>query len=94
MAFAENLAAFFQAADFSVSATFGAETAQVILDAPGEVVLGQAVSADYSILYPATQFAALKHASSITVDGIAYIVREGPFTVDDGKLKRATLSKV
>lgn len=95
MALSEDFAQFFDTDGFAVTATFGAQTAQVILDAPGESLLGDRIaSSDYSITYRADQFNApsLKNGDSLTVDGANYKVRSLN-TLDDGKLMRAWLSK-
>ena len=93
MSFSENLAAFFSAADFAVSATFGAQTAQVLLDTPDQETLdGRAVSREYAITYRADQLTGLTTGNAVTVDGAAYTVREAR-AMEDGKVMRATLSK-
>lgn len=90
----EDVDAFFSADAFAVVATLGALTANVILDAPGDSLLGDRVaSSNYSITFPADKLAGIKNADAITVDGVSYKVRD-VFTLDDGKLKRAFLSKV
>ncbi|MGH8569618.1 MAG: head-tail joining protein, partial [Gammaproteobacteria bacterium] len=77
------------------TATFGAQTGQVILDTPDED-LGTgfvgALSREYRITYRADQLTGLVTGSSITVDGIAYTVREVT-ALEDGKIMRATLRK-
>jgi hypothetical protein len=92
MAFAENLAAMF--ADFGVSATYSAVTAKVILDRETQAMFDQmALGEEESITLPAATFAALASGDAITVDAVAYTVREVRL-MDDGKLKRATLRRV
>lgn len=93
MALSDDVAQFFSTDDFAVNATFGAETKPVILDAPGESLLGDRIaSSDYAITYPTTSFAGLKHGDAITVDGVGYKVRSVN-SLDDGKLMRAWLSR-
>ncbi|MGH8521947.1 MAG: head-tail joining protein [Gammaproteobacteria bacterium] len=99
MAFTEDLAVFFSTADFAVTATWtpsggGAQqTAQVILDTPDEELLdGRVLSREYAITYRAGQLTGLKGAELITVDAIAYTVREVG-ALQDGKIMRATLRK-
>lgn len=99
MAFPENLAAFFSTADFAVTATWtpsagGAQqTAQVLLDQPDEEILdGRVFSREYAILYRIDQLIGLKPGEVITVDGIAYTVREAG-ALQDGKILRATMRK-
>lgn len=100
MAFAEDMGAFFSVGDFAVAATFtptdGGPTvsASVILDAPTEDVLGgDALSDEYAITYPATELAGIRAGASGVIAGVSYKVRDVRL-LDDGKLKRAKLSKV
>lgn len=99
MAFTEDMSVFFNTAEFAVQATFspsggGAqESALVILDAPSEPVLGgDSMSTEYAIQYSATDLPSIKRGDSGFVDGIAYKVREVR-TIDDGRIKRAMLSR-
>lgn len=92
--FAESLSAFFAAADFGVTATHGGESAQVILDAPNTDILGgRGMTTEPSILYKTGDLPTLKRGDAIVVDGVNYTVNETPQSVDDGKLRRALLSK-
>jgi len=93
MAFAEDLTEFLSTDDFAVLAVFGSptQTVKVIKDAPG-LQVGDIISDEHSILGTAAELAGLKRGDSITVDGVAYKVRE-PFLQDDGKMKMITLSK-
>lgn len=89
--FAEDLSAFI--ADFGVTATFGALTAQVILDMPDQSILGDLqLTTDYSMTFVSTDLSGLKHGSAITVDGAAYTVREVS-RLDDGRFLKAALKK-
>ncbi len=94
MAFAEDLSQLFRADDgLTVVATAGAQSANVYLQTPTTDILGGVVlTTDYFIVYEATKLTAMTHASSVTVDGVAYTVRNIE-PMDDGKLRRATLSK-
>lgn len=86
-----KLAVFFS--DFAVAASFGAQSAQVLRDAPDEQWLAGAVqSREYAITYAATQLPGLKTGDTLTVDGVSYRVREVS-ALDDGALMRATLTK-
>lgn len=88
---AEDLDVFF--AEFGVTATLGAASAQVLLDMPDQAVLGEMqISADYAITFQATDLAGIKRGDAITVDGTSYTVREVTH-LDDGKLKHATLKR-
>lgn len=59
-----------------------------------ELLGGMVLSPEYSILYPSTQLVGLNSAEAVTVDGIAYTVKEKPKKTGDGTLTRASLSKV
>jgi len=79
--------------DFAVTASFGAQSTQVLRDAPDLELLGDAVlSREYAITYAASQLTGLKTGDTVTVDGVAYKVREVT-SFDDGALMRATLTK-
>ena len=78
---------------FAVSATSGATTAKVILDQPGEVLAnGMVLSTDYTATAKATDFGSLLRGDSITVDSVAYTVREVR-PIDDGLLVEISLQK-
>ena len=96
---AEDLSIFF--ADLSVPAVWnpsagGAQQlADVLFDAPDQVVLGDmlVVSNASEITYPVDKLAGLDENENVTVDGVAYRVRERPRKTDDGRLMKALLSK-
>ncbi len=93
MAFTEDLGAFFSQADFAVALVWGAETANVILDAPDEQFIdGRVLSREYAITYESADLVGLTGGQTVTVDGNAYTVREVT-ALDDGKIMRATLRK-
>ena len=78
---------------FAVSATAGSTTANVILDQPGEVLAnGMVISTDYTATAKAADFGSLLSGDSITVDSVAYTVREVRPT-DDGLLVEISLQK-
>ena len=84
MAFTETLDTFFD--DFGVTCTAGAVTALGILDMPSEVLAGDMVlTTDYSLTAQASDFGSLKYGDSITVNSVAYTVRETRL-IDDGSL--------
>ena len=92
MPFTEDLSVFFSADEFASSATWGALTASVIFNSPAEDVLsGQVVGTDYSVVLPANVWPGIARDASITVTG------RGTFTVrevrpmSDGSLKRLVL---
>jgi len=89
--FPEDLDVFFS--DFGVTAVFGAESAKVLFDYPEMVVAEDyVVTAENTITYKATLFPTLAKGSAITVDGVSYKVNT-VLAAEDGKLKKATLSK-
>ena len=99
MAVSQPIAAFFNV--FGVSATWrppdyaDEETALVIFDAPGELVLnGVAQSVAYAITYPSTVFVGMAEGDPIEVDGANYVVRTQPIAEPgtDGKTMIAVLS--
>jgi hypothetical protein len=89
--FTEDITALF--GDFGVLATYGSLTALVLFDMPDQAVLGDMqLSTDYAMTYPATAFTALKHGDGVTINSVAYTVREIT-RLDDGALKRAALKR-
>jgi hypothetical protein len=79
---------------FGVSATSGATTANVILDEPSQVLAGDMVlSTDYQITAKASDFGTLTAGTSITVNSVAYKVRETRL-IDDGLFCEISLQKV
>lgn len=92
MAFVENLSAFFQ--DFGVTASANGVTTQVIFDSPDENLMGQRVqSAEYTIVFPTGALGNLVYNVAVTVNGVAYKVRQC-HQIEDGNLQRATLEAV
>lgn len=78
---------------FSLTATSGSTTAHVLLDQPTEVIAGDMVlTTDYQITAKAADFGTLVAGDSITVDSVAYVVRETRL-IDDGLLCEITLQK-
>jgi hypothetical protein len=91
MAITEDLSIFL--ADFGVSCTAGAVTANGILDMPSQVISdGMVLSTDYTLTAKATNFGTLIRGDSITVDSVAYTVRE-TMLIDDGKIVQIALQK-
>ena len=90
--FVENLPAFFQ--DFGITATANGYTTLAIFDAPDENVMGQRVqSAEYTITFPTGALGNLTSNVAVTVNGVAYKVRQC-HQIEDGNLQRATLEAV
>ena len=78
---------------FAVSATSGATTANVILDQPSQVLAGDMVlTTDFQITAKTSDFGTLLAGASITVDSVAYTVRETRL-IGDGLLCEISLQK-
>jgi len=91
MALSEDLDIFL--ADFGVSCTAGATTANGILDMPSQVISdGMVLTTDYTLTARASNFGSLIRGDSITVDGTAYTVRE-TMLLDDGKFVQLGIQK-
>ena len=89
--FTEDLSPLF--ADFGMPAQYGSLTATVLLDMPDQQIFGDMqISTEYAITYKSADLAGLKRGDSITVNAVAYSVREVT-KLDDGALLHATLSK-
>ena len=80
-------------ADYGVSATSGSTTGIVIFDLPTQVLSGDMVlSTDYQITAEASDFGSLTAGTSITVNSVAYTVRETRL-IDDGLFCEISLQK-
>jgi hypothetical protein len=91
MALTEDLDIFL--ADFGVSCTAGATTANGILDMPSQVISdGMVLTTDYTLTARASAFGSLIRGDSITVDGASYTVRE-TMLIDDGKFVQLGIQK-
>ena len=91
MALTEDLDIFL--ADFGVSCTAGATTANGILDMPSQVISdGMVLTTDYTLTARTSTFGSLIRGDSITVDGTAYTVRE-TMLLDDGKFVQLGIQK-
>ena len=89
--FTENLDLFL--ADFGVPVVFGQVTGVGILDMPAQVIAdGMVITTDYKLTVRADLFGAMKYGDAVTVNGIAYQVRE-PMLVDDGAFLEVSLSR-
>ena len=90
-ALADDLGVFL--GDYGVSATSGATTANVILDEPTQELVGDLVlSTDYQITAKASDFGTLTAGTSITVNSVAYTVRETRL-INDGLFCEISLQK-
>ena len=93
MAFAEDMSVFFNAAGFAQAATWGALSANVILDAPTEDILGgRSQSNEYLMTLPAASFPGIARGATVQIGLTAYTVREVKL-LDDGALKALSVSK-
>jgi hypothetical protein len=91
MAITEDLDIFL--ADFGVSCTAGAVTANGILDMPSQILSdGMVLSTDYTLTARTSNFGSLIRGNAITVDTVAYTVRE-TMLIDDGKFVQIALQK-
>ena len=79
--------------DFGVSCTSGGTTAKAILEQPDLVLAGnQIVSTDYQLTAKVSDFGTLIAGASITVDSVAYTVRELR-KLDDGIFCEISIQK-
>lgn len=93
MAFAEDLTQFFDAAEFAQAATWGALSANVILDTPTEDQLGgKALGMIFEVTLPTASWPNIARGASVTIAGVSYTVREVRL-LDDGALKKLALQK-
>jgi hypothetical protein len=91
MAITEDLDIFL--ADFGVSCIAGAVTANGILDMPSQILSdGMVLSTDYTLTARTSNFGSLIRGDAITVDSVAYTVRE-TMLIDDGKFVQIALQK-
>lgn len=92
--FAEDLSAFFLTPDFAVTATWGAQTGQVLLDTPTEDILsGRALSVEYTATCRDDQLVGIARGDTLTIVGVAYRVRDVRAT-GAGRIKILTLTKI
>ena len=95
MPFAEDLSVFFSTAEFAHQATWGAQTAAVLLEQPTEDILGgRAQSNEYEVQMPAAEFAGINRGDTISISGVTYRLREKPRLIGDGALKSLLLERV
>ena len=80
-------------ADFGVDCVAGSVTGKGILDMPGQVLAGNMViSTDFMLTAKAADFGDLLYDSEITVNGVAYVVRENRL-IDDGLFCEISLQR-
>jgi hypothetical protein len=80
--------------DFGVTVTANGTTGLGILDMPGEYLHNERViTNEYLLRAETSKFGTLGYNDSITVEGVAYTVREQPLKVDDGTFCLVLLTK-
>lgn len=88
---AENLDLFF--ADFGVSFVAGAVSGMCILDQPGTNILGnQVIEVGYQVIVKSSQFGGLLYGAAVTVNGVAFVVKE-TMPVEDGAFSLISLER-
>jgi hypothetical protein len=93
MAFVEDLSIFL--ADFGLPVVAGATTGLGILDMPGEYLMDERVINDrHVLLAESSKFGSLSYNSSLTHNGLAYRVKEGPLKVGDGAFCAILLERI
>lgn len=95
MTFDDDLSAFFS--DFAVTATWGddpPETAEVILDHPDVLMLGNdCLAADIRMTFRANQLVGIDEGDVVIIDGINYLLRETPASSADGAVMVVSVSR-
>ena len=93
LSFTEDLDAFFDTPGFTVPVVFDLTTGVGYFESPNEIIAdGVVLTTDYAVVVKTSDFSAVTSGSSMTVDGVAYTVRE-PMLLDDGKIMRVMLMK-
>ena len=91
--FQEDLDAFFDTPGFTVPVIFGSTTGVGYFESPNEIIAdGVVLTTDYAVVVKTSDFSTVTNGSALTVDGVAYTVRE-PMLLDDGKIMRVMLMK-
>jgi hypothetical protein len=94
LSFTEDLDAFFDTPGFTVPVVSDSVTSVGYFESPDEIVAdGVLLTTDFSVLVKTSDFSAVASGDSLTVDSVAYTVRE-PMRLDDGKIMRIMLMKV
>ena len=93
LSFTEDLDAFFDTPGFTVPVVFGSTTGVGYFESPNEIIAdGVVLTTDYAEVVKTSEFSAVATNDSMTVEGVAYTVRE-PILLDDGKIMRIMLMK-
>ncbi len=92
MTFGVDLPAFFS--DFAVTATWGSETASVILDRPDELMLGNDVLAgNVQMIWQSGELVGIAEGDAVVIDGDTWELRETPAAAADGVVLRVSVRK-
>lgn len=90
--FGGDLPAFFS--DFAVSATWGSETASVILDRPDELMLGNDVLAgNVQMIFHSDELVGIAEGDTVVIGADTWELRETPAAVADGAMLRVSVRK-
>ncbi len=93
MAFAEDLSVFLNTAEFAVPVVAGAVSGLGILDMPSEIIAdGVVLTTDYKLTCESAKFGSLLHGDAITVNSVAYKVRNVSL-IDDGAFCEIMMQK-
>tara|TARA_Y100000004_G_scaffold190105_1_gene246715 strand:+ start:494 stop:784 length:291 start_codon:yes stop_codon:yes gene_type:complete len=93
ISFTEDLDAFFDTPGFTVPVVFGSTTSVGYFESPTEIIAdGVVLTTDFAVVVKASDFSSVTNGSAMTVDGVAYTVRE-PMFLDDGRIMRIMLMK-
>ena len=93
ISFTEDLDAFFDTPGFTVPVVQGSTTGVGYFQSPDEIIEdGLVLTTDYAVVVKTSDFSAVSRGDTMTVDGVAYTVRE-PMLLDDGKIMRVMLMK-
>lgn len=91
MAFTEDLDVFF--ADFDNRVVAAGRSFAGILDAPADIVAdGTVLTTDYRLTCKASDAGTLGYQDAVTIDGVAYTVRENT-PIDDGRMCVISLTR-
>ena len=93
ISFTEDLDAFFDTPGFTVPVVQGSTTGVGYFQSPDEIIEdGLVLTTDYAVVVKTSDFSAVSRGDTMTVDSVAYTVRE-PMLLDDGKIMRVMLMK-
>ena len=93
MPMTEDLAAYFNEAEFAESVVIGGVTCSAIFDDSTEVVLGEVLTRAPTLLLPTAIAPAAAEGTACTVRGAGYRVRQVQLVPPDASLKRLVLTR-